>query len=219
MSLTEHLQHCFEKAERLESNISPEIIAMEGMTGLKTRHFLNNLLSMEDARYLEIGVWKGSSACSALYGNKAVAVLIDNFSGFGGPKAEFLANLERFEGENDVEFIENDCFKIFDPLVLPPFNIYFFDGDHSEEAQRKALTHFLPAMEDEFIFIVDDWNWPQVRSGTSMGIFDSNLSVEYSHFIRLTANDRHTHEDKSLPEGTAEKTWWNGLAAFVLKKP
>ena len=28
---------------------------MDGMTGKKTRHFYNNLLNTEDARYLEIG--------------------------------------------------------------------------------------------------------------------------------------------------------------------
>ena len=37
------------------------------MTGIKTRHFYNNILNTDDARYLEIGAWKGSSICSAMY--------------------------------------------------------------------------------------------------------------------------------------------------------
>lgn len=32
---------------------------MDGMSGIKTRHFYNNLLNYYDARYLEIGTWKG----------------------------------------------------------------------------------------------------------------------------------------------------------------
>jgi len=95
--------------------ITNEIINIDGMSGTKTRHFYNNLLNTEDVRYLEIGTWKGSSVCSAMCGNKATVVCIDNWSEFGGPKAEFLINFEKFKGENNATFIENDCFT--------PFNI------------------------------------------------------------------------------------------------
>lgn len=64
----------FENAENKISKITEEIIKMEGMSGTKTRHFYNNLLNTEDARYLEIGSWKGSSVCSAMCGNKAKVV-------------------------------------------------------------------------------------------------------------------------------------------------
>jgi hypothetical protein len=73
--LRAHVEGAFEKAERGESKITPEIIEMEGMSGIKTRHFYNNLLNRTDARYLEIGTWKGSSVCSAMCGNQAKVVL------------------------------------------------------------------------------------------------------------------------------------------------
>ena len=63
-------------AENNISNISQEIIDLDGMSGTKTRHFYNNLLNTDDARYLEIGVWKGSSTCSAMYKNKANVICI-----------------------------------------------------------------------------------------------------------------------------------------------
>ena len=82
----------FKNAENEISKVTPELLNMEGMTGKKTRHFYNNLMNKEDSRYLEIGTWKGSSVCSAMCGNKAKVVCIDNWSEFGGPKNEFLQN-------------------------------------------------------------------------------------------------------------------------------
>ena len=57
-------------------------------------------------------------------------VCIDNWSEFGGPKDEFLTNFNTYKGENDAEFIENDCFKV-DVSQLPKFNMYMYDGNHT----------------------------------------------------------------------------------------
>lgn len=93
---------------------------MDGMSGTKTRHFYNNLLNYQDARYLEIGTWKGSSVCSAMCGNKGTIVCIDNWCQFGGPKEEFLTNFYKHKGDNNAIFIENDCYKIdvFDVIKI-----------------------------------------------------------------------------------------------------
>ena len=77
--LINHIQKSLNKADIYESKVTMDIMRMEGMSGPKTRHFYNNLCSMDDARYLEIGTWKGSSICSAMCGNKMdYAVCIDN---------------------------------------------------------------------------------------------------------------------------------------------
>ena len=127
--LINHVDLAFENAEKMTSKITPDILNIDGMSGVKTRHFYNNLLNMEDARYLEIGTWKGSSVCSAMCGNKAKVVCIDNWSEFGGPKSEFLINYNAFKGTNDAMFIEKDCFQV-DVSTLPMFNIYLYDGNH-----------------------------------------------------------------------------------------
>ncbi len=207
-----HTESSFEKAYKLDSKINQEIKDLEGMTGEMTRHFYNNLLSIDDARYLEIGVWQGSSSCSAMYGNKAKVVLMDDFSGFGSPKEIFLKNFEKFKGKNDAEFMEQDCFKMDISLFKNKFNIYLFDGDHSEESQRKAVEYYLPVMDDTFILIIDDWNWSDVRNGTLKAIDQLKLEVLYKNQIILTKNNEHT------PSGEAAKTWWNGICVFVLKK-
>ena len=205
------VENAFEKAEKYESKINDEIIGMEGMTGTKTRHFYNHLLDIEGARYLEIGTWKGSSVCSAMYGNKADVICIDNFSEFDGPRQEFLESFEKFKGENKARFIEQDCFTV-DVSQIPKRNIYMYDGNHSYENHHKALLHYYDCLDDVFIYIVDDWNWVDVRYGTKHAIRDLNLIVLYEKEIRLTQDETHT------PQPLASETWWNGIYVAILKK-
>jgi hypothetical protein len=106
--LIEHIEMSFDKAIEGVSKVTPQLLEMDGMTGNKTRHFYNNLASLPGTRYLEIGTWKGSSVCSAMCGNKATVLCIDNWSQFGGPKEEFLRNFETYKGENDASFLEMD---------------------------------------------------------------------------------------------------------------
>ena len=56
-----------------------------------------------------------------------------------------------------------------------PVNFYLYDGEHSHESQRKALTHFYPMLDDVFIFVVDDYTWETARSGTQEGIGELGL--------------------------------------------
>ena len=205
------IETAFRNAENNISKITYDIIRMEGMSGTKTRHFYNNLLNTEDARYLEIGTWKGSSVCSAMCGNKAKVICIDNWSEFGGPKREFLVNFEKFKGKNDATFIEIDCFKV-DVSKLPKFNIYMYDGNHTNESHYKALLHYYSCLDDIFIFIVDDWNWQDVRDGTFESIKKLNLKILFDRRIRLTWDNSHT------PQEQASKTWHNGIYVAILQK-
>jgi len=205
------IETAFQNAENNISKITQDIVNMEGMSGTKTRHFYNNLLSLEGARYLEIGTWKGSSVCSVMCGNKSKVICIDNWSEFGGPKSEFLENFEKFKGDNDATFIEIDCYKV-DVSLLPKFNIYMYDGNHTNESHYKALLHYYNCLDDVFIFIVDDWNWKDVRDGTLNSIEKLNLKVLYEKELRLTWDNSVT------PEPTLSKTWWNGIYIAILQK-
>ena len=200
------IDNAFQNAENNISKITNDIIEMDGMSGTKTRHFYNNLLNFHDARYLEIGTWKGSSVCSAMCGNKGTVVCIDNWCQFGGPKEEFLMNFYKHKGDNDATFIESDCYKI-DISKLPKFNIYMYDGEHSSESHYKALLHYYNSLDDIFIFIVDDWNWKDVRDGTLSSIQKLNLKILYEKEIRLTWDN-----------STTTGPWWNGIYVTILQK-
>jgi hypothetical protein len=210
--MIEHLKTCFENAQLDKSKCSSEILRIDGMSGRRTRHFYNNLLTLPDARYLEIGTWKGSSVCSAMFENSADVVCVDNWTEFSGPKNEFLTNFNKFKGNNTAKFIEQDCFSI-DVTTLPRFNIYLYDGDHKEESHYKALTHYIDCMDDTFIYVVDDWNWKSVRDGTQRAIADLNLKILYEIDHRTTNNDTHP-----VFRSAQQVLWHNGIYAAVLLK-
>ena len=211
------VERTFSTSWTSESSGKDAILELEGMSGKRYRLFVNALIAgLRDARYLEIGVWAGSTFCSAIYGNAIRAVAIDNWSEFGGPREIFFVNLARFRGENaNIEIIESD-FRQVEFARLGKFNVYLFDGPHQEQDHFDGLRVALPAMDERFIFIVDDWNWSSVRSGTLSAISQLGLSVEFSISVRTTLDGSHPDHD-----GFNAKTtdWHNGYFIAVLKKP
>lgn len=215
MDLIQHLEASYHAAEKGISKIGSDIVSLPGMTGTYTRHFYNNLCSMPNTRYLEIGSWKGSSIAAAMCENSMEAcVAVDNWSEFGGPKDEFIDVFTRYKGRNNAIFVEGDCFDraIIDSLIPYKFNIYMYDGYHSEAAQYDALVKYMPCLDDTFIWVVDDWNATDVRKGTFDAIRDTGVQVLWKQETRLTWNDSHTEMN------LAATTWWNGLAVFVIRK-
>jgi hypothetical protein len=195
------IKQAFDDAEILKSKIPKEYI--EKLTGLaspKIWHLLNNLCAGSKS-YLEIGTYMGSSLMAALYGNSHVlATAVDNFCMKPKTRGHFFANVKDLK----FTFIEKDCFTI-DPVELNEIDLYFYDGEHSCESQYKALTHFMPAMKNEFIYVVDDWNNTPVQEGTFKAIEDLGLDI-------LEMEDRK----KKLMKDTAG--WWCGIVVFKLAK-
>lgn len=210
--MKEHIDRALTSATMEESSITEDILEMEGMSGVQTRHFYNAMLKMDDARYLEIGTWMGSSVCSALCGNKATVVCIDNWSEFGGPKEEFIQYFTRYKGENNARFIEADCFTV-DVTTLPKFNIYLYDGAHDKESHYRALTHYYDCMDETFIFLVDDWGWPHVREATYRSITDLGLTIVYEREIRT---DLASMTEQQRCRARAQ--WWDGMYIAILQK-
>jgi len=212
MNYVDFLKKCIIDATNHVSSIpnSSDILRIEGMSSTKVRHLLNNVCSLPDARYLEIGTWKGSTLISALYSNMHVdATCIENFSDFKGPKEEFKSNTETRIGQGLIpkfQFIENDCFQVKLDTIKKK-NIYFFDGGHTVEDHIKAFTYYNDILDDEFICIVDDWNHKHdnVRKGTEEAFKQLSYKVLHSEILPARYNG-----DKDL--------WWNGIYAAVVRK-
>ena len=231
--LKEHVETSLLSADLWHSNI-PNIadgndfvgqpLRISGMSGRNQRHFFNNLCSMEDARYLEIGLHSGSTFCSAMYGNKMKKCLgIDNWSQFitnrdskGAIRRShrlFKNNFKKFKGENCASFMEANCWEV-NPLDLGNFNIYFYDGEHQYESQFKGLDYFLPCLDKEFVFVVDDWNDNAnygVKEGTLDAISKNNLKTIYKKEIFTEMGNRPS-------KGGWRSKWHNGIGIFVLSK-
>ena len=189
------------------SQLPEAIFAIQGMSGRYFKNVLNHILSDSFIKeYLEIGVWKGSTCISGLYGNqdRLNYHIIDNFCSFGGSKAEFEDNFQLFL-KKPSNIIDADCFSI-DPNKFDIKNkdVYFFDGPHEKIDQYNALKHYYTTLNESFIFIVDDWNWEMVRLGTVNAIKDLNLKIH-----------KHIEHFTEVPNSN---TWWNGCSFFVLEK-
>lgn len=211
-SLSVKLQDSMMRATTEQVELPAELLMLDGMSGRKYRALINNLIgSIDDARYLEIGVWKGSTLCSAVYGNSVRALAIDNWSEFDGPASEFFTNLGRFRGEASVSFLDTD-FRDVDYRTIGKFNVFLFDGPHTYEAQRDGLLLTRDALDDEFVLIVDDWNWEAVRRGT----FDAIASIGYQ--LDFAAEIRTTLDGSHAPVGGAQSDWHNGYFLAAIRR-
>jgi predicted O-methyltransferase YrrM len=207
------LKEAYEFALTDESTINPYLKTMEGMSGFRYRYLINKLVEITpDPRYLEIGSWSGSTACSVINNNKCKALCIDNWSHFGGPKDAFMHNTEFF-GNDDVDFyyIESN-YEDVDYSQIGKYNIYLFDGPHEEHHQNAGVTMTQDALDDTYTLIVDDWNWVGVRDGTLNGLKELGQTIVASITIRTTQNEIHP----SL--SGFESEWHNGYFIAVIKK-
>jgi hypothetical protein len=197
-----------------EGKLPREILDIDGMSGGRYRLLINHVIAaLPDARYLEIGSWAGSTACSAMFGNPLVITCIDNWSEFGGPKAAFLDNVKRAQNASTTfRFIEAD-FRQVDYGTIGRFNVYLFDGPHSEQDQYDGIRLAQPALDDLFTLIVDDWNWAPVRIGTLRGLADEKIEQLFTVEIRSTQDNTH-------PRRAAGKhsEWHNGYCMCVCRK-
>jgi hypothetical protein len=215
-----HVVRCCYLAFNNSSKISTEnyeggeILNYQGMSGKKTRHLYNNLMEFPNTKYLEIGTWYGSSSISAVYKNKLDALFIDNWSQFNGDKKIFQEAISKYlTKDSNCKLLESDCWKVNLNKIPNDFNIYLYDAGHEEEDHCKALTYYYNNLQDNFIFIVDDWCWGDVRDGTWRGIKEMDLKVRFCHEIFVSEEEKN-----GFPNHSGKHTWWNGVAIFVLEK-
>lgn len=211
------VKESFEKSLNYESKLTPFVLDVHGMSGKKYRHFINNVVSsISDARYLEVGSWKGSTLCAAIFNNNVTAYAIDDWSTDGGPKDEFMKNVaECIETsdeklEIDVKFEESD-YRLVNYSEIGKYNIFLYDGLHEEQDQYDGIVLPYETLDDVFILIVDDWNWSGPKDGTNRAIKELNLEVLYSVEI-------DSSEDYGNGLSFQRSDWHNGYFIGVLKK-
>lgn len=204
-----HVQQSIVEAEKANSKLDGEILNLQGMSSSKNRHLLNNLCSLPETHYLEIGCWKGSTFISALFKNNESiksARGIDDWSSFGGPKQEFISNSDKHLSDINFNFHSIDCFSVApESYITDKINIYFYDGGHTQQEQSNAFTFFNDVFDDVFIAIVDDWNWGEARQGTFNAFSKLNYKILYEVSLPADFN------------GDVNK-WWNGLYIAVIRK-
>jgi hypothetical protein len=208
MDKIDQIKQAIEKAIRHESKLSPEALSVPSFTSIKIRHLLNNLGAIS-TNYLDCGSHLGGSYCSAVFQNNlANGVMIDNFTEFyrdGVTKEALLSNAETFTPKETAwKLIEEDCFSAKD--FPAKFDMILYDAGHSQSEQQRGVTYFKDYATDEYIFLVDDWQFNGVEEGTRTGIKLANLEVLFEE-IWLT------------PEGAEPNmSFHNGYGIFYLKQ-
>ena len=219
-AMLQHIIQSLNNAYLEKSNLTNEILRLPGMSGYKTRHFYNNLCTLQlenrKVQYIEVGSWKGSSSISAMYNNQenVEGTVIDSWALFnptGAVAKQFKENLNRFKIYN-LSIIEADFFTYDLSQLNKKFDIYLYDGPHDEVDHYNAITHMWPHLQNESIIVVDDWNYQDVQSGTYRAFKEINAKIASKFELLETFDGSHTEAGKAVID------FWNGIAVFLLLK-
>lgn len=216
--LFETINSSFLKALSGDTNLPEWILKLDGMSGVKFRSFMNFIFNNNNnfnLNYLEIGVWRGSTLCSALYKNSLTALCIDNFSQFRGIKEKFLENANKACEKSSLskyDLIDDDFYNI-NFSNLGKFDIYFYDGPHSEKNHYDAINIVKSALKDHFILIVDDWNWSETRNGTENALKDNKIKIVSKIEVLTSQNNK---SPRFISRQFSD--WHNGIFIASCKK-
>jgi hypothetical protein len=146
--------------------LSP-LTKIHGMSTLANAYIIHELTKYLDPgeAYLNVGVWKGFTFLAGVLNRECTSIGVDNFSEFGGPKDEFLANYELHRHPRST-FHEMDYVEYLAKVHDGPIGFYFYDGEHSYENQFKSLEIAEPFLSRNAIILVDDTNHPPARNAT-----------------------------------------------------
>jgi hypothetical protein len=220
MDLTNHIDESIHWGEMEVSKLTQDVMDIHGITSNKVRCFLNNICSI-GGNYLEIGVFRGATFCSAIYGNDIHAIGLDNFASPNlmpmgvsqklatylkqnidtPPQEDFINNVKRFGVTGKIDVYKTD-YTTFDYSQLPKLDIVFYDGDTRFHDQYVTLKKILPQFSKQTILIMDDWNWNSGAFGKV--VEEENLII--------------THYREIFTNGEDMDSFWNGLGIFLFER-
>jgi hypothetical protein len=209
MTKIEQIEQAIENAIQRKSKLSEENYKVSGLVSLLGRHLYNNLGALS-TRFLEIGSHLGCSFTSSITNNNLItATSVDSFASDWVEDRQcmpiFLDNVSKFLPKETIfNFIHSDAFEV--NLLQVPKNIdfYIYDGSHDELSQYRALEYYYTILADEFIFVVDDFDWKEVKDGTYNAIKKCNFDILFESVL---VGNNHDNDGA-----------WNGYGIFLLKK-
>jgi hypothetical protein len=213
-ALAEHIGQSIAKAWKHQSRLPPETLEIGGRTSPKIRHLLNNLCSLPDTVFLEVGSWKGASFVAALTGNEdsvTEGYAIDNWRCRGGGPIDVYSESERLFDEARTRFlsrygdrqhkIKQDLFTVESLPDVP--TIFYYDADHGQTGP--GSRHFFNMIADPCIVCLDDWSWDFVQSGWRKACVDGSRVV-----VREWELPNNKPKDTEL--------WWEGFYVCILTR-
>lgn len=216
MDKIKQIEDAIERAISHQSKMDETAWSVPALSSLKIRHLMNNLGAIS-TRYLECGVHISGLFSSTIRNNPNLlsATANDSFESdeTGEEKYEplFHSNTNKCIHPNTaLKILKGDTFYFNPEEVLGPIDLYLFDASHDYESERRAVTHFLPAMASEFILCKDDWQYGDVKRATLDGVAESGCEILYQ---RELLNELPYTEDEHR-----NMEFWRGYAVFLLRK-
>lgn len=223
----EYVEAALQLADREESKINEREKELFGLSSTRLRSFLNNICTKPNTKYLEIGVYRGATLISAMYGNPTCkAVGIESFQYeereltrwapkgqiWPNMKSQLLANIERYKDPSynvqtgNIAIIDQP-FEEADLSTIGKFNVCFFDVS---PITAKTYTDFadkiLPLMEDESVVIFS--NYSNESSSALLNEFKNNIKTAAISF-----------ELQRISSGLSDSTkYYSGILVLGLKK-
>jgi predicted O-methyltransferase YrrM len=155
-----------------------------------------------DEAYVEVGVLYGASMVAAMLGNEDHRFIgIDNFSLWEGSLEQVEANLARF-GLSPPELLVGDVFELVPAGALEgaSVGVWYYDANHSYEAQIEGLRIAEPLLVPGALMIVDDTDWTDVERA-----MDDYLESQPGARRALTLEGK----ERGAPQ------WWEGVQVLV----
>ncbi len=211
MITVEHVQKSIDNAIALKSNLTPEILSVQGFSTPTIRHLFNNLCNIHGT-YLEIGLFCGASFTSSFNAN-CVSIGIEDHSqdfsaGFEEVKKQLKDNVVQFKDRaKEAKVHYTDCFTIDQSLIPDNIDIYSYDAEHSLESTAKSLPCFLDKMADKFCLILDDINWQMVSDGIDIALTELKDKIEIEKVWVLRGYNLQN-----------DSVWHNGVKVYLINK-
>lgn len=221
------IRDCLDLAKDGVSGIPQYCLEIPGMSGIVYRRFINNYIrTLSNPRYLEVGVWTGSTLCAAIGGiDNIYAVAVDNYSESyphysTSPEEDCRRNVATVKSESaNIELLLNQEFETFDPQPHGPFNVYMYDGWHEEDSQCLGITKVAPCLDDISLIIVDDWNSHGLEVEYKGVTYGSNEKAgTYRAFDQVGLEILYKFEVETGENPMFPSDWHNGYGVFLVKK-
>jgi predicted O-methyltransferase YrrM len=177
---------------------------IENLTSENVLALLNLAASCldEGETYVEVGVLYGASLIATMQGNEGKRIVgIDNFGMRNGSPEAVEQNVVRF-GLPTPEIVEGDVFELVPGGALDGarVGVWYYDADHSYDAQIDGLRIAEPLLVPGALMIVDDTDWERVERA-----MDDYLAAQPRARRVLTLDGK----DRGAPQ------WWEGMQVLV----
>ena len=224
----EWVQAALKLADNGQSKLTERERELFGLSSERLRCLINNVCAVKDISYLEIGIYRGSTALAAAYGNDTTRVVgVDNFKyderepdkwapeGFihSNMKSQMEANLARYTtGDNgvtldNIEIIESN-FEDIDWDKQKKFDVVFFDVvPVNTSLYDDFFNKTLKAMNTEAVLMFSQYSNPEHARDLEAAL------LRHADKLDITWQEKRTNS------GTSNANhYYSGVSIYGIKK-